>query len=441
MASVPLVSHYAAARHPPRLFCGVQKSLLALLVPEGLIVLVAAALLRWDALLAPLAAFLPAYPWVALGGAVLLALRFGRGNVLFALAALVLADRAVAWGGASPVALRSAAVLLPLNLVALGLLPERGVVSAAAARRLAALIVQAAFVVVLARPEERATAALLDARFLPTGLGGGASVGDLAVLLFAAAAIVFAAHIVWRPGPQTRGFLWALVAGFLALVAGPAPVAPGLSAATFLFGTAALVLLAAVVEASHALAFRDALTGLPGRRAFDDALKRIDGPCAVAMVDVDRFKTVNDRHGHDVGDQVLRMVAGVLEHVGPGGRAYRYGGEEFAVLFPGRSAAECVPALEARRGAVEAATFTVRAADRPRKRPKHPAPRAAQERLAVTVSVGVADRVARDIPLELVVQAADEALYRAKRRGRNRVVAAAGPVVRPGQEAGASRPP
>lgn len=72
------------------------------------------------------------------------------------------------------------------------------------------------------------------------------------------------------------------------------PLIPGLSAAGFLFGTSALVLLAAVVEASHALAFRDALTGLPSRRAFDDALPRTDGPCTVAMVDVDRFKAVND---------------------------------------------------------------------------------------------------------------------------------------------------
>jgi diguanylate cyclase (GGDEF)-like protein len=404
------------------LLSDVRKALLALLVPDGLIVLAAAALVRWGALLTPLAAFLPAYPWVALAATAVLAWRFGRTGVLFALAALALADRAVAWGGPAPAALRAAAVLLPLNLVAFAVLPERSAASAAAARRLLALLGQAALVVLLARPEERGTAALLDARFLPGWLGGGAPVGDVALLLFAGAALLFAALIVRRPSPQTRGFLWALVAGFLALSAGPAPLVPGLSAATFLFATGALVLLAAVVEASHALAFRDALTGLPSRRALDEALRRLEGPYAIAMVDVDHFKAVNDRYGHDVGDQVLRMVAGVLEHVGTGGRAYRYGGEEFAVLFSARSAAECVAALEERRAAVEATTFTLRGADRPRKKPKRPAKRDDPRRVAVTISLGVAGRATGDVAPARVLTAADDALYQAKAAGRNRVL-------------------
>jgi diguanylate cyclase (GGDEF)-like protein len=179
-----------------------------------------------------------------------------------------------------------------------------------------------------------------------------------------------------------------------------------------------------VVEGSHALAFRDALTGLPSRRAFDDALRRLDGPCAIAMADVDHFKSVNDRHGHDVGDQVLRMVARVLEDVGHGGRAFRYGGEEFALLFPAKTAADCAGALEERRAAVEAASFTLRAPDRPRKKPKQPARRGSPNRLAVTISIGVAERTATDVPPDAVVQAADDALYRAKEAGRNRVVVA-----------------
>ncbi|MDH5198799.1 MAG: GGDEF domain-containing protein, partial [Gemmatimonadota bacterium] len=68
-----------------------------------------------------------------------------------------------------------------------------------------------------------------------------------------------------------------------------------------------------MIETAHAHAYRDALTGLPSRRSFDDAWRRLEGPVAIAMVDVDHFKAVNDTHGHDVGDQVLRMVAGQLE--------------------------------------------------------------------------------------------------------------------------------
>ncbi len=408
-----------------------RKSLLALLVPEGLIVLAAAALLRWDATLAPIAPFLPAYPWVALAAAALLAVRFGRSGVVFGLAALALAERAVALSGAAPAVLRATGLLLPLNLAAFGALPQRGLLSASGARRALALLSQVALVLVLARPDQRDAAALLDARLLPGWLGGGAPVGDLALVAFAAAAILFVVLIVRHPGPQPRGFLWALVAGVLALSAGSGAVVAGLTAATFLFGTAALVLLVAVVEGSHALAFRDALTGLPSRRAFDDALRRLAGPCAIAMVDVDHFKAVNDRHGHDVGDQVLRMVARVLEDVGHGGRAFRYGGEEFALVFPAANAADYTRALEERRAAVEASAFTLRSPDRPRRKPKRPARRAAQSRLGVTISIGVAERAGADVPPDAVVLAADEALYRAKDAGRNRVIVAGGRGGRP----------
>jgi diguanylate cyclase (GGDEF)-like protein len=405
---------------------GVRTSLLALVVPEGLIVLAAAAVLHWNAPLAPLAPFLPAYPWVMFAAAALLALRFGQSGVLFGLAVLALGDRAVAWTAPSPVVLRATALLLPLNLAAYGALRDRGLLSGSAARRAIALLVQVALVLLLTRPDEWEVSALVSVWFLPTWLGGGAPAGDLALLVFVAAAALFVWLVVRRGGPQPRGFLWALVASFLALSAGPGALVPGLSKSAFLFGTGALVLLVTVIEGSHALAYRDALTGLPSRRAFDDALQRLDGPCAIAMVDVDRFKMVNDRHGHDVGDQVLRMVAGALGRVGLGGRAFRYGGEEFALVFPGHGAADCLETLEECRAAVEAVLFTLRAPDRPRRKPKQPVRRATHPHLRVTVSIGVADRTTADVPPLHVVQAADEALYRAKHAGRNRVVVAGG---------------
>jgi diguanylate cyclase (GGDEF)-like protein len=403
---------------------GVRTSLLALLIPEGLVVLAAAALLHWNAPLAPLAPFLPAFPWVTFGAATLLAIRFGHSGVVLALAALALGDRAAAWSATSPTLLPAAALLLPLNLAAFGALRERGLLSASAAWRGIALLAQVAIVLLLVRPGARAAAGPVHVRFLPSWLGGGAAVGDLALVAFAAVAVLYVVLIVRRGSPQPRGFLWCLVAAFLALSAGSSAVAPGLSAATFLFGTGALVLLVTVIEGSHALAYRDALTALPSRRAFDDALERLDGPCAIAMADVDHFKSVNDRHGHDVGDQVLRLVARVLGGVSHGGRAFRYGGEEFALLFPGRTAAECADALEECRAALEATRFTLRAPDRPRKKPQQAARRATHPHLIVTLSIGVADRTAGDVPPTHVLQAADEALYRAKQAGRNRMVVA-----------------
>ena len=71
------------------------------------------------------------------------------------------------------------------------------------------------------------------------------------------------------------------------------------------------------------------------------------------MIDIDHFKQFNDAHGHHIGDQVLKLVAGRLAKVAGGGIAYRYGGEEFSVLFPDRNAAQARPHLEAVRGAIE----------------------------------------------------------------------------------------
>ena len=176
-----------------------------------------------------------------------------------------------------------------------------------------------------------------------------------------------------------------------------------------------------LIETWHGMAYGDELTGLPARRALDEALARLSGTYAVAMVDIDHFKRFNDQHGHDVGDQLLRMIGTRLSEVGGGGRAFRYGGEEFAVLFPGKDAKEAFEHLEALRRSIEASPFTVRGPGRPTTKPQ-PVPTARGRRhVAVTVSIGVANSDGSDGPPEDVVHAADQALYRAKHAGRNRV--------------------
>ena len=182
------------------------------------------------------------------------------------------------------------------------------------------------------------------------------------------------------------------------------------------------MLVLGVIEASYHLAYHDALTNIPGRRAFDEALQRLGDHYAVAMVDVDHFKHFNDSHGHDAGDQVLRMVAARLGAVAGGGTAYRYGGEEFAVLFPGKSAEESATSMEAVRQTIADATFTIRSRLRPRRRPSEvKSKRRSSTRATVTVSAGVAERGGRLNSPAQVVEAADKALYAAKAAGRNRV--------------------
>jgi diguanylate cyclase (GGDEF)-like protein len=181
------------------------------------------------------------------------------------------------------------------------------------------------------------------------------------------------------------------------------------------------VLAIAVIELSYLMAYHDGLTGLPGRRALLEALDRAGGAYSLAMADVDHFKRFNDTYGHEVGDEVLRAVATRLKKALPGAEVFRYGGEEFAILFAGRSAGHCLPMLEAAREAVAGAGFTVRRRVRPRRKPAKMRSRRGRTRETITVSLGLAQADRRHRSAEAVIVAADRALYRAKESGRNRV--------------------
>jgi diguanylate cyclase (GGDEF)-like protein len=186
-----------------------------------------------------------------------------------------------------------------------------------------------------------------------------------------------------------------------------------------------LMIAAAVAHEAYQMAFRDELTGLPGRRALNERMQRLGRNYVLAMTDVDHFKKFNDTHGHDVGDQVLRLVASKLSKVSGGGRAYRYGGEEFALVFAGKTLEECTPHLEALRGVIAAYSIQLRNADRPNDDSQGRQRRgaAAASAVSVTVSIGVCERQPDQRTPEEVLKAADQALYAAKGAGRNCVMA------------------
>jgi diguanylate cyclase (GGDEF)-like protein len=168
-------------------------------------------------------------------------------------------------------------------------------------------------------------------------------------------------------------------------------------------------------QALETLANRDGLTGLTNRRHFmqiaDAELQRAqryERPVTVGMADLDFFKKLNDTYGHAAGDAVLRSFAALMQDtLRQSDLVCRYGGEEFAFLFPESSLAETEKLAERFRATV--CDYDIRLSD--------------GRLVRVTMSIGLAD--ASDCPIEVALKRADEALYEAKRLGRNRVVVAA----------------
>ncbi|SEF74838.1 GGDEF domain-containing protein [Marinobacterium lutimaris] len=189
--------------------------------------------------------------------------------------------------------------------------------------------------------------------------------------------------------------------------------------------SAGLLCVCAVVMHIYAMAFVDTLTGVPARRALEHHLSNLGRHYSIAMLDIDHFKQFNDTYGHDVGDQVLRMVAAQLNKVTAGGSLFRYGGEEFTIVFRGQREEEVVSALDTVRQRVADYPMKVRAPQRPRNdrrgRKTREETGAATEQVKVSISIGVAWRLADEKP-DSVIKRADKALYKAKGAGRNRVI-------------------
>jgi diguanylate cyclase (GGDEF)-like protein len=169
------------------------------------------------------------------------------------------------------------------------------------------------------------------------------------------------------------------------------------------------------------LALRDGLSGLPNRRSFDARLAATwraaepTSPISLLMMDVDHFKLFNDSQGHLEGDHCLRLIGKTIEAtIRRGDFAARYGGEEFVVLLPGADAAEAHQLAERARREIEALRIAHEAAPCG----------------FVTLSVGIATFAPEEaVSEQALIEAADAALYEAKRRGRNIVAVWAPPAL------------
>lgn len=309
-------------------------------------------------------------------------------------------------------------LLLPLLYGLFGVWRERSHLAQEGLARAAVLFAVGIVALALARRFPDALHAWLVVIRWPALQADWLQLIQLAYPAFLAALVLLTVQYLRQPRPSHAAQLVGLVGVLLLL---PQTFSRG-AALNVLSSHVLLMLVAAIAHEAYLMAFRDELTGLPGRRALNERLQRLGRQYVLAMADVDHFKRFNDTHGHDVGDQVLKMVASRLRKIGGGGRAYRYGGEEFTLVFPGRSVEECLPHLEAVRQSVESYALQLRdASSRPKddRQGRMARGKTSATQVSVTISIGVAERQGEQRVPDEVIKAADQALYSAKKAGRN----------------------
>lgn len=371
----------------------------------------------------PLLVYLP-YPILFI--ALLLAQQFNRLR-LFATACLFLSSYWLIQYGlqqslSEPIAYflyTSLGILLPINICVLALLPERGIWGLYGLAVFMILVFQGLFLfwapldLWSLAPEHQYLLALKPSLNYLLSYG--------ATAVFAICSLVIVVTLFYRNSEAEACLLICLCALYLTFV-----LFSQAYISAVLLSCCGFCLIYCLFRSSHDMAFRDELTRLRNRRAFNEKLRSLGRRYVIATLDVDHFKKFNDTHGHEVGDDVLKLVAAHIDKVGGGGVAYRYGGEEFCVVFRGASIDGCIPYLEQLRVAIASYKMVLRnQQSRPASNKIGSGQRGVRNKpktVSVTISIGAAERTADLHSADEVLKGSDQALYKAKKQGRNCVV-------------------
>jgi len=304
-----------------------------------------------------------------------------------------------------------ALLLIPPNILLFSFLKERGIISLSGIIRILFLTSQIIGAIAFLHFADNNLLNLIKQNFLPQ---------NLHILPFDSATVVmlFTFTVLLLKEPfQNRSiessFLWLFIAFELAFI-----LQGNRLLLSLMFTASALIVIFAIIADSYKMAYLDNLTTMPARRALEESMLKLGNNYTIAMLDIDHFKKFNDTYGHDVGDDVLRLVAQTLKTVGSGGQAFRYGGEEFTVLFSGKKANEVLGELDSLRQKVQDRKFLLREKKRTGKKKRKSGNKDNVKEISVTISIGVANSVKGTSPQDVIVES-DKALYRAKEGGRN----------------------
>ncbi len=421
-----------------------------LIIPAAFILLSAVLVWQWPGLIKQLGkvkemralfTILPLLPYVFLTIGFVMGWRFNNGGMILTTFILVLSYFALSGAGPGssskviigPSIPESVSFLLPLNLAYFATLRNRRILTPKGLFCIGFILFQAFAVVLLCHPQlitntkgsfSLASKSLLhlsvklSAILHGHSLRGLKNVSTISSFSFLAALIFLIMRFNRSRDSLSASSLCTLVAVFLGIALYTE------HSLTLFFSAAGLILVITSIETSFSMAYIDELTELLGRRSLNETLVNLGRRYAIAMIDIDRFKKFNDKYGHKTGDQVLKMVASKLKELTGGAKVFRYGGEEFTAVFPGKTAKEVVPHLDTYRKIVESTPFTVRGRERKKSSAEERGKikRTGRKGINITVSIGVASPNRRMTTPEKVLKAADRILYKAKKAGRNRVL-------------------
>jgi diguanylate cyclase (GGDEF)-like protein len=399
------------------------KIIYRLTLPGGLLLIFAAVLIRVGILSDPDSPVVRYVPLAIFAIGLGLSAFFRRSRLFFATLVLALSEAAFIWVApflsvtAAHTMVTAFSFLLPLNLVAIAFIKERGTISRTGRKRLAIGAIQIIAIAILCVPIMAPISAYLGRPFMPLIFTGWSHLTQATLASFILSFLAIMVTLVQRYRAVESGLFWSLISSFAAC-----RLEVGNHFSGIFFATGGLALIVAVIETSYSMAYLDELTQLPSRRALNEEMMKLPETFTIAMFDVDHFKNFNDSYGHESGDQALRMVSSRLARIAGGGKAYRYGGEEFAVVFPGKPAEDVFVYLDRMRKIIEQSSFTVRGKERRGKKGKARI-KGGKIQTSVTVSIGVASTNGDSLTPTEVMRLADQGLYRAKAKGRNCTIA------------------
>lgn len=408
-----------------------KKTLLDFLIPGGIIFLAALGFLRPHGLPPWVQGPVHAFPLIVLVFGLFFGWYLSSSRLVLSLIVLALADCALVrfmptdpaaeWVGY--VIFSAVTLLVPLNLIASSIMKEEVLASWRGILRLAPVLIQPFLVWWLSLPEQAAIAQSFQLPLVPILSDRWTMIPQLALVAYAGAVLLIGARFILRNNPLDNGTFWALIASFVALQG----FHHGWSSSSF-FATAGLILFVTLVQASHQQTYRDDLTGIPGKLAYDEAVAGLGRKYVLAVVGIDQLKQYGNQHGKPVSEQVLCLVAPKILAAAGAGKVFRLSGEELTVLSPRKTATESLVDLGAIRKAVEEPRLYLHGRDKVR---EGVGTKSKDQALAVTVSIGLAEATdlkpsdAKTIDAKssfsLVVKAAYRALYEAKGEGGNRV--------------------